>query len=363
MIAALFGYRGTHLLWGLRELLKTIDPKLEAQAEEIATRVLTHPLVSDSVFSGFGNSNKYPLLHRLTRRWRLASAIQPAELIRVLVLVAAEPRQTIDAFLNQADPEVQRKARLLAEVLRQVAPAEALKAERFIDHISDATQQAVGSVEAWFHSTMDRVSQRFALWMRGWTVAFAILFAFGAHLDSLFLVKQISSNAEVRAKLVNSADAMLRTASAVAENPDLPKILAGAVAQLKTKEPDATRGIGEPPTFQTRDAAAAWFSGAAKGDAKLVAEFQQILNDSLKTPTSTLQAQANDIKRLLGDSGIQLLPSPYPGIHFNGKREVAGILVTAAFLSLGAPFWFNALKGLSNLRPTLAGRSPQPKAA
>ncbi|MBI3470128.1 MAG: hypothetical protein HY013_02075, partial [Candidatus Solibacter usitatus] len=52
---------------------------------------------------------------------------------------------------------------------------------------------------------------------------------------------------------------------------------------MKTKEPDATKGIGEPPAFQTRDAAVAWFSGAAKGDAKLVAEFQQILNDSLKT--------------------------------------------------------------------------------
>ena len=39
---------------------------------------------------------------------------------------------------------------------------------------------------------------------------------------------------------------------------------------------------------------------------------------------------------------------------FNGTRNLLGILITVAFLSLGAPFWFNALKGLSNLRTVLA---------
>jgi len=33
-----------------------------------------------------------------------------------------------------------------------------------------------------------------------------------------------------------------------------------------------------------------------------------------------------------------------------------GILASASFLSLGAPFWFNLLKRLSNLRPILAQR-------
>ncbi len=33
-----------------------------------------------------------------------------------------------------------------------------------------------------------------------------------------------------------------------------------------------------------------------------------------------------------------------------------GIFATAIFLSLGAPFWFNLLKNLSNLRPILASK-------
>jgi hypothetical protein len=33
-----------------------------------------------------------------------------------------------------------------------------------------------------------------------------------------------------------------------------------------------------------------------------------------------------------------------------------GVLATAGLLSLGAPFWFNALKTLTNLRPAIAAK-------
>jgi hypothetical protein len=35
------------------------------------------------------------------------------------------------------------------------------------------------------------------------------------------------------------------------------------------------------------------------------------------------------------------------------------MLVAGLFLSLGAPFWFNALKQLANLRPVIAGKVDQ----
>jgi hypothetical protein len=36
--------------------------------------------------------------------------------------------------------------------------------------------------------------------------------------------------------------------------------------------------------------------------------------------------------------------------------EIPGILATAALLSMGAPFWFNLLKSLTNLRPVVANK-------
>ena len=35
-------------------------------------------------------------------------------------------------------------------------------------------------------------------------------------------------------------------------------------------------------------------------------------------------------------------------------QHLLGLLASAALLSLGAPFWFNILKSLTNLRPLLA---------
>jgi hypothetical protein len=36
------------------------------------------------------------------------------------------------------------------------------------------------------------------------------------------------------------------------------------------------------------------------------------------------------------------------------------VLATAILLSLGAPFWFNMLKQLTNLRPILANKQDAP---
>jgi hypothetical protein len=36
--------------------------------------------------------------------------------------------------------------------------------------------------------------------------------------------------------------------------------------------------------------------------------------------------------------------------------DLAGILASIVFQSLGAPFWFNTLRQLSNLKPAIAGK-------
>jgi hypothetical protein len=50
-------------------------------------------------------------------------------------------------------------------------------------------------------------------------------------------------------------------------------------------------------------------------------------------------------------------------LNFDGRRNLLGILLAAAFLSLGAPFWFNALKNLSNLRSVVATKEQQESSA
>src|SRR5438309_1236635 len=92
VVSALLAHRGANLRWGLEVLFKNIDPRavgypnLAATAGVVAQAVVTHHLVSDSVFSTAWNGwvRKYPRLLGLVRRWQLANAIRPDELVAIL---------------------------------------------------------------------------------------------------------------------------------------------------------------------------------------------------------------------------------------------------------------------------------------
>jgi hypothetical protein len=66
--------------------------------------------------------------------------------------------------------------------------------------------------------------------------------------------------------------------------------------------------------------------------------------------------QLGTLNAQLTNSGLSLIAQPYPrGLAWLWPwPHLLGLCLSAAFLSLGAPFWFNTLKSLTNLRPVLA---------
>ena len=100
-----------------------------------------------------------------------------------------------------------------------------------------------------------------------------------------------------------------------------------------------------------------------------------------------LSDEALTMRGLLTGTGFQLVPDPYhswdvspwwptpvwAGLSFATARNLIrnvfsvrpanlhfwGILFSAGLLSLGAPFWYNALKTLSALKPTVANKEDQ----
>jgi hypothetical protein len=188
MVSALLSYRGTNLLWGVETLLSTIEPNLGAKAEQLATSVLTQPIISDSIFSKFQGDS---LLGKLTRRWRLASAVSPEALAHGLRKIADNIRTgdpatatSIDNLLGTVDPETARKAQMVHTAFNNLAPNYAIQVDKIIQQLGTSAQESIGNLEAWFNIAMNRASQRFAQQMRIWTIVFAILLAFGVHLDS-----------------------------------------------------------------------------------------------------------------------------------------------------------------------------------
>jgi hypothetical protein len=95
------------------------------------------------------------------------------------------------------------------------------------------------------------------------------------------------------------------------------------------------------------------------------AAIQKSLADNEQTARSLLQ--------LTSKSGVEVVKLHWPKAFFRlgwpadwwtafgwRLRYLLGVALTAILLSFGAPFWFNALKSLANLRPAAAAQgNPQ----
>jgi hypothetical protein len=74
---------------------------------------------------------------------------------------------------------------------------------------------------------------------------------------------------------------------------------------------------------------------------------------------TTADAPANDYHQFLDNAGLVSPPNWKPPVNW---QKLPGMFVTALLLSLGAPFWYNALKNLLQLRSALAQKDDNERA-
>jgi hypothetical protein len=119
----------------------------------------------------------------------------------------------------------------------------------------------------------------------------------------------------------------------------------------------AARALEAAPGFASREDAESWLRTTLDGSPareSLAAAYQQEVNAELVSDSDKLIDQSASLKSELARSEFKLFPDG-PAWPLSSK-EVLGLLVTVAFLSLGAAFWYNTLKNLASLRPQLAIR-------
>jgi hypothetical protein len=260
VVVAVFGLRGNSLEWGLERLFQQLSSelKLTNSAGKLARKVLTHPMLAHT-------------------GGRKATAIRREELLRVL------------------------------DDLSKTKEAEGVK-----QLVTGAGEHLKAEVSAWFDTIMDRTTERFVLHTRWLTAAFAVILAVGLHIDSLGILRQLSTSTELRTRLVQSVDTTLDKVGAVMTEAQKP---------------------------QPEDAAAA----------------------RVKELGVSLERVAASVDQ----TGLHIIPRPIPPYvkdwNFN-RRHILGTFMSALFLSLGAPFWFNLLRQTANLRPILAGKVEKGKA-
>jgi hypothetical protein len=185
----------------------TITP---AQAEAIAKQALLHPMVAQPSF-----------LRKLRpENSQRGEVIEREEFIRILLEFAAnegaggagltpEHRTIVQNLVREngiANPsEALSKIRDGAQQLEKDAPAEAMNV-RFTKAIIAAIPSAfVGKINNWFDQTMERVAAEYKLRAQIVTVIGALLVAFAIQMDSLDLLKRLSTDDKLRDSLVAQA--------------------------------------------------------------------------------------------------------------------------------------------------------------
>ena len=383
MVSSLLGLRGKNLADALEAMWHKLDPQLNVQvanlSRKLADHVLTRPALSDSMLS---MSARWPLL------WKRASAIRPRELLVSLEHLSGQtqapdgPPQTLEQaaarllkILNTPTPATTEAISALKASLPDLA---AQQGQALIAHFNSATNIALGNLEQRFNSAQDRARQWFGMHTRIITVTASALAAFLLQLDAFQLIQRLSSDPDARARLVSGAASLNLQAEqvlgeALSANPTLQS---NTLAQLDAKYPGLSDTLGAPPPSPTLSDLQPWLAARLANTAwsnrseTIISDFRSAAQAASRARLDELSRQFGEIEGRFSKSGIMLIPNPYPspasGTWSWPWPHLLGILASVALLSLGAPFWFNLLKSLANLRPALAQQienDPKPSPA
>jgi hypothetical protein len=187
---------------------------------------------------------------------------------------------------------------MLALQLERTNPELATTARQNLAIMHEASSDFVAKVNAWFDQTMDRVSERFTFSTRVLTFLSAALVACALQLDTVSLVNRLSMDDNMRNALVQQAVA------------------------LKEQQESST---------------AAQAAGT-------------------QTPAQAEAAKAEimrDYYAALAEAGVLHVPGR-TWLSDWSKVSIPGVLISILLLSLGAPFWYNALNKLLQLRSVIA---------
>jgi len=232
--------------------------------------------------------------------------------------------------------------------------------------------QAPERIRTGFDAMEARLEQRFLLWMRilavGWAVAIAVAF----QVSTPELLSKLSSDPATRERYARAAVGLLpELEESVYELSRYVDVSDAALEKLAERHPDLRARLEEasgiaPTRSAIVDEVDLVLPADLAGRKAVVAEYQGLLDELLREQLGTsVEASRLAVSRLaLFDIEPWAEGSSFYWIDGALRlNRIAGVLVTAIFLTFGAPFWFNQLRNLSSLRDVLARRPEEGKKA
>lgn len=177
-------------------------------------------------------------------------------------------------------------------------------------------------VEKWFDDAMDRLSGTYKRHVTTWIFALGFLVAAGTNMDTILLVQRLEHEAALRSTVASHAEVATQKRAADQSHP-------------------ATAGVAE--------GSAGSIPGATPDPAELAASTEELKQLDLLFWDTTQMTSA-------GDEARHPLAMRRP--EWSGSwlwwvlLKLIGFGMTALAVSLGAPFWFDLLGRIVNLRAT-----------
>lgn len=178
------------------------------------------------------------------------------------------------------------------------------------------------SIERWFNDYMDRVEGWYRRKAQLIALVVSVLVVGILNADTLAIATTLSTNAAVRASVVTAADAIVKQYSQQAGSGELSPAVAADKIQTLTS------------TLQKPGIPLGW--------------------QGPQFPSSKYAQTKKDVAPKSKPDGRE--PSDWDDICWLVSK-IFGLVITALLVSLGAPFWFDLLSKLTNLRAT--GKVPE----
>ncbi len=223
-------------------------------------------------------------------------------------LSIAEVRDSITAF-KQQNPK-------LAVSIDHIFP----NFDQSTRSVEEAIATSRTNLEGWFNGAMDRLSgayKRYATW---WALILGLVFAFSFNVDTIQIADQLWREPTIREVLI---------AQAQTAQPQLDQTGAQSPLQLEKYYTSMSLPVGWSTSAPTEGQSCGWIPGRNVRPA----------------------IWSNNQCKILAN-----LPAMNDG--WGWLLKVLGVLISGAAAAQGAPFWFDMLKRLINLRGS--GPAPQP---
>ena len=299
LIAAALKWRSKNLAEGIHKLLGSVPSPLGPGASPGETSGGQPKTLKELLY-------EHPLIKSLYRGPHGPSYIPS----RTFALVLLD-------LVSKADPSHPRTVESLKSAIKDL-PADLNKTLNVLlaEAGSDIRKFEEG-IETWFNNSMDRVSGWYKRKSQIINVVLAVAVTGLANADSILIAKSLSSDPALRSALV--AEAVKFSEQSAAHSFDSPNDQSG-VADAKKKVDDYRTQISK-----------------------------------LGVPLGWKAANPGPPANPNGPSD----PRGFPDDLGGGVMKILGLLLTAVAASLGAPFWFDMLNKVINIRSS--GKAPEEK--